>query len=249
MDYGALEYFEISNDLYLINLHSTVPISMDSKVDKILDNFGHIYCKKNVNLDFIGYINLKKLSYKHDLTGNINSWIGDSSNDFSGAKEHAICSSKENSPLRVYIFYSDSVEKVMPAKEKIRRFLNLGNFNIHSSDNKLDGKVLCENLLNNRSVNLLNKRPYNQETLDYDNKLNLLKDSLNSSSIAKRIYLGGSSPLSCYGLRQAGDIDLLHLDDLDDILHINDITSHNLQKIYYHTEIHKIILNSKNYFF
>ena len=249
LDYGALEYFEIINDLYVINLHSIVPVSMDSKVEKILENFGHIYYKKNVNLDFNGYINLKKVSYKHDITGNINSWIGDSSNDFAGAKEHAFRSYKDNSPLRVYLFYSDSIEKVMLAKEKIREFLNLGNFSIHSSDNKLDGKILCENLLNNRSVNLLNKRPYNQETLDFDNKLNLLKDSLYSNSIAKRFCLGGSSPLSCYGLRQAGDIDLLHMDDFDDFSHINDITSHNLQKKYYHTEIHKIILNPKNYFY
>lgn len=87
-DYAALEYVKLNKSAYIVNLHSAADPAHDDEVEAILNKHGFVFYKKNINLTFDGYVNLKKLSYGFDFfTGS--SWIGDARNKFAGAQSHA----------------------------------------------------------------------------------------------------------------------------------------------------------------
>ena len=116
-------------------------MSKDNEVVKILEKYGFVYYKKEINLTFDGYVNLKKLSY--GSFWDRESWIGNVENKFAGAQAHAK-QSMGNNPLRAFVFVCDDLQKVIKSKAEIRDLFNLGNYSVHINDTREEAIWLAE---------------------------------------------------------------------------------------------------------
>lgn len=247
-DYAALEYVKFNPNAYIVNLHSATHTNMDVEVESILSRYGFIYYKKEINLTYDGYVNVKKLSYGFDSNGN-DSWVGNEANDFAGAKYHAD-HSKGKHPLRVFVFVCDNLEKVKTAKQKIREIYNIGNFSVHINDTHEEAIELAETYFNENSLFALNNRPYNLVTAEIDKYIKEVKKYAKEKNIPLETFCaGGSTPLGILGIRESRDFDLLHCsDDIDGIGDPN-ISSHDSELCYYpHNKI-EIIMNPRYHFY
>ena len=108
-----------------------------------LNKYGFIYYKKDVYLNYNGYVNIKKLSYGSDMWGK-ESWIGTSKNKYSGAQKHAQKSfGNGKNPLRAYVFVCDNLDNVLKAKAEIREIFKIGNESIHINDTRKEAIALA----------------------------------------------------------------------------------------------------------
>ncbi len=246
-DFAALEYVKINNNAYIINLHSVTDTAKDGQVEKILEKFGFIFYKKNVQMSFNGYVNLKKLSYGSFWERE--EWIGTQENKFAGAQEHAKRSIGK-SPLRVYIFVCDDVNKVIKAKAEIRELFNIGNYSVHINDTREESLWLAQIYFNENSLDVINKRYFVWE----DERLDNLIDELKKEAIEQYIDLdcicgAGSTSLDIYGVRKSDDLDFLYVGAQPFVLLNEDISNHDSELKYYPYDKSEIIYNPKNYFY
>ena len=246
MDYGALRMLELNPRAYVVNLHSVVPLSKDIDVEKILNSNGFVFYKKNVSLSMNGYVNLKKLSYGVDSSEHAEPWVGDYNNGFAGARKHAAQSFFEGRPLRLYVYIADAVADLRQVKSEIRDLLGIGNIAVHINDSKSEALALGQALLNERSVDLLNLRPYDLNTEDLDSEIERLKCLCRTEGFdLSKFALSGSGVLAAHGLRPARDCDLVHAEVLPDKFVAEGFSSHQSQKDFYGHEFGAIVSDPK----
>lgn len=215
-------------------------------VEDILNKYGFIYYKKNINISFNGYVNLKKLSYGN--FGEKTSWIGNVKNKFAGAQAHAKYSMGKN-PLRVYVFVCQNFDSVVKAKAEIRDLFELGNYSVHINDSKEEAIRLAQIYFNKNSLLMINERPFCFEDIRFDTYVEKLKTfCLKNNLDIERFCLAGSTPLNIVGARQSSDMDFLCLDnDLD--LNEKLLSNHEKELKYYPYDKETIITNPNYYFY
>jgi FkbM family methyltransferase len=246
-DYAALEYVKFNKNSYIVLLHSVTNADEDHIIEDILKKFGFIFYKKKISLTFNGYVNLKKINYFDEC--NQVAWIGNLQNSYAGLQEHAHRSSG-NSPLRVYIFVCDNIDKVLTAKKEIRSFYDIGNHSIHINDNHKEAATLAETLFNENSLLLLNSRPFDYENPKFEALLEEMKLEAHYAKVdIEDICIVGSSPLSAFGIRHGRDIDFLYCGDCEFTPINHNISSHKSQIDYYPYNEFEIIKNPLNYFY
>lgn len=244
-DFGALEYIYLNNSSYIIQLHASVNTCYDNTVEKILNRYGTIFYKKNIFLNFNGYINLKKFTYGNEE----NSWIGTGKNNFRGAKDHAR-QSYGSFPLRIYILNSSSQESVIEAKREIREFLKKGNFSIHSSDTHQEAIEMAQLFFNKNSIDMLCSRPYKISTEYIDVLIEKFKSTLtNNHYNVNDFCIGGSAPINIYGIRESNDLDYISDKNYDSLFNDKLISYHGDQNKFYPHTFTDIIYNPQYHFF
>lgn len=247
-DYAALEYVKLNPNAYIVNLQPIISTKYNEQVEHILEKYGFIYYKKNVDITFNGLVNLKKLSYGSCWENNC-SWIGNIKNGFSGAVLHAKKSFGRN-PLRVYVFVCDNLQKVVAAKKEIRELFNIGNFCVHINDTREEAIELAETYFNENSLHMINKRPYQYEDKHFDDMAIELKNKIYECKIELEDVCGaGSTPLDIYGIRKSNDLDFLYCGKQSFDIQTNTLSNHDSQLIYYPYDKKIIIYSPKNYFY
>ena len=249
LEFGALNFLEINPNAYIVNLHSVVPIDKDLEVEGILDSYGYIFYKKAALLNFNGYVNIKKISYGIDSSEHSEGWIGNFHDGFAGAQKHAFESFVEGRPMRTYVFVCDHHENVIKAKKEIRELIGIGNFSIHINDTKSEALSLGRALLNDRSLDLVNSRPYDLDTSDFDSVIDNLREICTAKNFrAEGLAVTGSGVLAA-GLRKARDCDLVHAEKLPEDFEESGFSSHKSEELFYSNNFQTIIANPKNYFY
>ena len=247
MDYGALEYVKLNPNAYIVNLQSIISPKFDVDVESILEKYGFIYYKKNVDITFNGLVNLKKLSYGSFWERE--SWIGNAENGFAGAVYHANNSFGKN-PLRVYVFVCEKLSDVLAAKAEIRALFNIGNFCVHINDTREEAIALAQTYFNKNSLYMINKRPYQYEDSHFDDMVMELRNTTRSKGIdLDDVCGGGSTPLDVFGLRKSDDFDFLYCGDKDFNLQTDTLSNHDTELAYYPCPKQEIISNPENYFY
>lgn len=247
MDYGALEYVKLNPNAYIVNLHSVTPTDKDDIVEDILNKYGFIFYKKDINLTFNGYVNLKKISYGSFWEKE--SWIGDVTNKFAGAQAHAKASMGK-SPLRVFIFVCDDLNKVIKAKEEIRTLYNIGNYSVHINDYREEAIWLAETYFNKNSLYMINNRCFYYEDYRFDNLIENLKNIAIENNInLENICASGSTPMDIAGIRKSDDLDFLYCGNKEFNLETETLSNHSSELKYYPYNEKEIIQNPKNHFY
>ena len=247
MDYGALEYVKLNPYAYIVNLHSISPQSEDEKVISLLEKFGFVYYKKEINPSFNAYVNLKKISYGSFWEKE--KWIGCVENKFKGAQAHARRSIGKN-PLRVFVFVCDDLKKVVQVKAEIRAMFNIGNYSVHINDTRDEAIWLAETYFNKNSLNMINNRPFYFEDEDFEKKMDELKQLSKQSHInLEYICCSGSTPLNIYGLRKSSDLDFLYFGDKQFNIQNEILSNHDSELQYYPFPKKEIIENPKYHFY
>jgi len=246
-DYGALEYVKLNPYAYIVNLQSITSTEYDSQVEKILEKYGFIYYKKNVDITFNGLVNLKKLSY--GSFWDRESWIGTAENGFAGAAYHAKNSFGKN-PLRVYVFVCEKLADVLMAKSEIRALFNIGNFSVHINDTREEAIALAQTYFNKNSLYMINNRPYKYEDIHFDYMVKEMRDTTRNLDIDLNDVCGsGSTPLDIFGLRQSDDLDFLYCGNKDFNIQTETLSNHDTELNYYPYPKQEIILNPNNHLY
>ena len=247
MDYGALEYVKLNPKAYIVNLHSVTDFMKDDAVYHILNTLGFVYYQKDIYLNFNGYVNLKKISYGSAWENA--QWIGDVSNGFAGAQEHAK-HSMGRSPLRVFVFVCDSLEKVLQAKRAIRDIFKIGNFSVHINDTHNEAIALAQTFFNSNSLEILNCRPFWLETKTLDNRMcELIKLAKDKGINIDNICGAGSTPLNVCGLRESEDFDFLCSSNIEFKVKSHVLSNHDSELAYYPYSKDEIINDPRLYFY
>ncbi|MBR4507274.1 MAG: hypothetical protein IKP24_01940 [Alphaproteobacteria bacterium] len=246
-DYAALEYVKLNPNAYIVNLQSIIDTKFDSQVEQILEKYGFIYYKKNVNITFNGLVNLKKLSY--GSFWDRESWIGTAENSFAGAVYHANNSFGKN-PMRIYVFVCDKLADVLAAKSEIRALFNIGNFCVHINDTREEAIALAQTYFNKNSLYMINKRPYQYEDNHFDNMVTELRDATHNYGIdLNDVCGGGSTPLDVFGLRKSDDLDFLYCGNKDFNIQTETLSNHDTELVYYPYSKQEIIFNPMNHLY
>ena len=246
-DYGALEYVKLNPYAYIVNLQSIISTEYDSQVEKILEKYGFIYYKKDVDITFNGLVNLKKLSY--GSFWDRESWIGTSENGFAGAVYHAKNSFGKN-PLRAYVFVCEKLSDVLAAKSEIRALFNIGNFCVHINDTREEAIALAQTYFNKNSLYMINKRPYQYEDCRFDDMIEELRNTSQNTGIdLNDICGGGSTPLDVFGLRKSDDFDFLYCGNKNFDIQTETLSNHDSQLVYYPYSKQEIIMNPEHHFY
>ena len=240
----ALEYClqEKNTHIAILNpiAHQIKEVSL-----QILKRYGKVYYQKDIEFNPNGYINLTKNIYQRE------SWLGNSKNQFIGARQYAKPAFRLNTPLTIFVVYSDSVESLIQAKSAIRKLANVGNYAIHINDTHEETVALAGLLLNSNSVHYLNNRKDNNRFSNFHKHFTTYSNCLREQNINKEYFcVSGSSTLAAYGLRDSGDLDFIHFGnnkgDLEKHANIQSHNKHLSSGNYF--KIHDLLFNP-NYFF
>ena len=246
-DFAALEQVKLNPNAYIVSLHSVTSQESDNQVADILNKYGFIYYKKDIDLTYNGYVNLKKISYGFDYGEN--TWLGNLENDYAGAKYHTN-ETIGKSPLRSFVFICDSLDKVIMAKKEIRDIYKIGNFSVHINDYREEAIELAQTFFNKNSLWALNKRPYNLNTNKIDGLIIELKDWAHQNNIPlDSICASGSTPFAILGIRESRDLDFLHCSNTIPYIANSTIASHESELSYYTAHKFEIIHNPINHFY
>ena len=246
MDYGALEYVKLNTNSYIVNLHAATNPLHDAKVENILNKYGFVYYKKNVKMNYNGYVNLVKLSYGSFWERE--KWIGDAKDSFAGARNHAKMS-YGNNPMRIFVFVCDDLQKVLKAKKEIRALYNLGNNSVHINDTHEEAIWLAETYFNRNSLHFIKHCSFKYLDELFEENISYLKRKLFETQTKwDDVCCVGSTALNAYGIRKSQDMDYL---SLDENFNIEDkiISPHDDQLIYYKKTKEDIITNPNNFFY
>ncbi len=246
-DLAALEFVKLSKYAYIATIHSRVADNKIDKIESIFKKNNKIYYKKEINLDFNSYVNLKKISYCG------NEWVGNYENSFEGAQQHAK-KSFGNFSLRVYVIISENISTLNEAKKKIRDYCGYKNYSIHITDNRNDSILLAETLLQASSISLLNV-PF--AYIDY-NKPPVIVEKFKSIILNHKLSLSkfcvvGSYVMDIFGLRNAKDLDFINLDEqyiiLKNIFENYGIENHGTEDDFYYRGTLNQIVDPRCHFY
>lgn len=247
MDYGALEYVKLNPQAYIVNLHSVTDPHQDGQVEAILSKYGFVFYKKEINMSFNGYVNLKKLSY--GSFWDRESWIGNEKNKFEGAQNHARAS-MGSFPLRVFVFVCDDLQKVVRAKAEIRNLFNIGNYSVHVNDSREEALWLAKTYFNRNSLHMINTRPLGFEDAAFDRMIIQLQKQMKQNHICEEEVCGaGSTPLNIYGARKSDDLDFLYCGDRPFDLQTDTLSNHDSQLSFYPYSKKEIIQNPAHHLY
>ena len=242
-DYAALEYVKLNPNAYIVNLQSVTDPKFDADVESILEKYGFIYYKKNVDITFNGLVNLKKLSYGSFWERE--SWIGNAENGFAGAVYHANNSFGKN-PLRVYVFVCEKLADVLTAKAEIRALFNIGNFCVHINDTREEAIALAQTYFNKNSLYMINKRPYQYEDSHFDDMVMELRNKIRNNTALKTEDFCCLAT-SIFGIRKSGDLDLFYIGAENIDFYSDDLSDNSDEFKFYPVSPDEILYNPLNH--
>ena len=246
MDYGALEYVKLNPNTFIVNLHAATSTKHDEQVVDILNKYGWIYYQKDIQMNLNGYVNLVKLSYGSFWERE--QWIGDETDGFAGALNHAKMSFGK-SPMRIFVFVCDDLQKVLKAKAEIRALFDIGNNSVHINDTHEEAIWLAETYFNKNSLYFIKHKSYKYRDKRFDANIEYLRQKIQESHTPMdSVCCVGSTPMNAYGLRKSSDLDYLSIDDhffIEDEI----ISPHDDQLRYYKCSKEDIVNNPQSYFY
>jgi len=212
------------------------------KAAALIRGCGEIYYEKEVTLNEYGAFNFIRQIYSREP------WVGDWRDSFGGARKKSERCFPVSGSMRVYIFEAEKLIDVRDLKDQIRGLYGAGNHSLHISDTHNEAVETGRLLFNANSIHFLNHaRPRSLERFTpylKQYKAWLYQESLNF----EHFCVDGSAIMAAYGLRDARDLDFLHLGHEGIRTGIRGIDSHNEAMLQHATSRDDILFNPENHF-
>ena len=246
LDAMALQYCELKKDTYIVHVFPAAT-SDEWVIEDILREHGGIVYSKAIWLSDEGALNLIKELYEGEA------WLGTTENHFSGARWKAnLCFPEAQiatTPLRVYLFSCQNLEKAVQCKRKIRALFDLGNHSAHVNDTHAESVAIARIVFNQNSIHLLNHRKPGHferfESLLKEYKAWIKKTGADSDCFC----IDGSATLAAYGLRDCRDLDYLQHGYEDLPVPSSGINNHHEELKHHVFTKDDIIFNPENHFY
>lgn len=239
LDMVASTFAQRANNVYIAFIWPTAQ-GKDAQVENIIPN---IVYRKSIPLTPNGAHNLLSQIYHGEA------WLGSVANNFSGSQGKLVECFKCFDPVRVIVFQADNLDVVLEIKERIRALFDVGKHSIHITDTKDEAVRISQMVLNDNSIHFLNYAKPNSY-LSTHSKINLFRQFMQSNQLeCDDILIDSSMVLSCYGIREAKDIDFLLASPKKIEIHYEDIHEHDEVLVYYQKNRNQIVYDPRNYFY
>lgn len=243
----ALEYAKLKPRARLVTIFPSCGEvdQSDEKIHaalEILQEKTNIYYAKELSLNKNGFENYMRQVYLGE------SWLGNPSNGFAGAKEKAQFCGGTGKMIALLIEPSSSVDMVK-VKDEVRDLFGLGNHSIHINDTYEETLRLARVIYNRNSLHFLEHgQPDKYEKLT--GLLSIYEKTLRMAGITPDLFsITGSAVLSMYGLRECEDLDYLHFHKNHVLTGHELINSHETELNKYPMHKHEILFNPNNHFY
>lgn len=208
---------------------------------EIINMFDNVIYEKDVSLSYNGAHNLLSFLYKGEK------WLGDRKEGYKGVIGKQIECFPNYDPVKVIVFQSESLNKVLQIKEKVRKIYNIGKHSIHITDTKEEADEISKLVFNENGLHFLN----NAIPTKYDNtyeSIELFKKYADENDISiDDTVIDSGMVLSLYGIRESSDIDFLNKKKQSRSLN-NYIESHDSELRYHKVLKEDLIYNPKFHF-
>ena len=239
LDVVATKFIENASNIHIAFLW---PIKKNDykSIENIIPN---IVYKKEIKLNYNGAHNLLSQIYYGE------EWLGTVEDNFRGTQGKLVECFKHFRPFKIIAFQAESIKKVKIIKDTIRRIYNVGKHSIHITDSKKEAERAAKVVFNDNSIHFLNfGKPNKYKSIH--NKIDEFKNFAHKNNLSTDdLLIDSSCVLSCYGLREAGDIDYFCSDNSKINEKFENINIHDEELKYYGEEKNELIYNPKNYFY
>lgn len=208
-------------------------------IKKIIMNYGTIYYEKSVSLNDNGLNNLIIEQYRGE------DWIGGLFPAFGQGGKFQRCRGRGQTHIILIHMPNTSIDNLNELKNKCRHtFKGLGKHSLHMSDYQEDTFRIASSLLNENSINYLNKGSCNIS----NNTQKLLEKYFNTVKGDENYCITSSLILELFELQKCNDLNYLHKDDHN--LNIKNMSQHTGKWLdFYSTNVDNIIYNPDNHFY
>ncbi len=244
-DYIAHSYCKLNKYSRLIFLYPSANSEHDDTIIDWLKEKGDIIYFKKIELNNEGPVIFNFHAYKgHE-------WLGSHENNFEGARNKALSCFSGANGLRLIMVSTINESDIIEIKNRYRQLFYIGNHSIHSTDSHEETLRCSRILLNENSVDFLNRARIKKFN-NYIKLVEKLPIELKRNNVRPdEVCLEGSGTMAAYGIRDISDIDLLCAtpnqnkisNSTPDIeFNSTDLTLHN-------KSIDEILHHPKNYFY
>ncbi len=242
LDIVATTFVKYSTNIHIAFLWPIAKHSAHTKA-KIEGIIPNIVYKKSIKLNHNGAHNLLSQIYYKEK------WIGDISNNFKGVKHKLVECFKHFDEFEVIAFRASSLDEVLDIKNKIRDVFGVGKHSVHITDTKQEALRVAKVVFNDNSLHFLNYAKANKY-LSTHKKISQIKEFIKTNNLdSDKLLIDSSMVLSCYGLREARDVDYLYSDNSAIKTNIDDINNHDEDLKYHSQSKEELIFNPDNYFY
>ncbi|MDB2366497.1 hypothetical protein N9V49_03215 [Flavobacteriaceae bacterium] len=232
-------FSKFSDDIYIAFIWPRANINYDI----IKSKFDNILYYKEIQLSFSGGHYLISEVYSGDF------WTGDYKDKFKGSLGKVKECFNNTNPLKVLYFKEVDKKKVLKIKQEIRNICNAGKHSIHITDHKYEVNKISKILLNENSIEFLNKA----NIFRFKENFKIISDFKsflkNNNIDTANIVVDSSFVMSLYGIRKAKDLDYISISNVKNPLNnfFNQVKSNDLN---YHVDnVKDLIFDSKNFFY
>jgi len=245
-DEMAIEFLRVHGEnVYMASLYGHCKDRMSEIFEIFRNNSIDVVYLKDICLSEFG-----KINYVTSLYGE-ESWIGNVSNNLSGARQQASLNFIKGPCFKSALLYSKNYENIVIAKNQIRELLGFGKPSIHITDTFEEAFKNATTCFHDPTIEFMNKaKPgwFNEKKIR--NFVKETKEIFEKSSLSNEDYcIGGSALLLAYGLRDIKDFDVVHLDSNDSIRFNENISSHNGYLSFYPDDKEKLIFDRNCYIY
>jgi len=232
-------FSKFSDDIYIAFIWPRANINYDI----IKSKFDNILYYKEIQLSFSGGHYLISEVYSGDF------WTGNYNDKFKGSLGKVKECFNSANPLRVLYFKEGDKKKVLKIKQEIRNICNAGKHSIHITDHKYEVNKISKILLNENSIEFLNKA----NMFRFKENFKIISDFKqfleNNNIDIENIVVDSSFIMSLYGIRRAKDLDYISISNDQNLSNdfFNEIKNNDLD--YHDDNIKDLIFDTKNFFY
>lgn len=240
LDAMALELCRIKRNSFIVVVYPTAE-GKDRELADLVQAHGTVWYRKSAHLKGLGPLNLIRQIYRKEP------WLGTWKDGFAGAQNKASWCFRNHGPVRAFVVES-TLKRMQELKSEIRKLYAAENHSVHINDTHEETVEIAELLLNENSIHFMNNSSL-REFKWFNRLLGHYKEWLGQSGQdSGRFCIGGSAVLAAYGIREARDIDFLHLGEFSPT-GFKEISSHNSSERHYGVAADDIVMNPENHFY
>lgn len=248
LDHMAFEYIKKKEGVYMVLLYKQA-MQNPKKAIKLLENEGRIVYSKEISLNTTGGRNLVKILYENEPQNVSDFWRASRSPE-AGKTSGIMKGDRAN--FLVIVWECDSLERNKACKKEIREaYPPFSHNTLHITDTKEETIYAAQTLLNDNSIDLINK----SSPKEFGNFIKaakaLRKFIAENPQFEEDYVIDTGSVLSAYGLRESQDLDIICNENLaNKFTEIDTLVDiHNSERLKHGYNLDDLIYNPKNYFY
>lgn len=242
LDYLVTEYCKLKENVFVACVWPKAKgIENKRHMKELISKSTKIIYEKQISLSYNGLRNLMIQIYCSQ------NWSGSIENNFEGVMQKVDACYDKNETIDLYVMEGKDLDSILDMKEEIRDIFKIETHSIHITDNSTESVQVCNLLLNDNSLDLINNaKP--DTYIDFNKKIiNFRTEIIKNKLPLDNFIIESGSVMALYGLRDSGDIDFLTVEKKYECLENEIIENHNHAIDLYNSKIEDILFNPENF--